>query len=61
MSEALFTRLINLIVTQNGNGHKQLEAKVKNGELSESDAAIIKLRAAATILNNKLDELSAKA
>ena len=60
MSEALFTRLINLIVTQNGKGHKQLEAKVKNGELSKSDASIIKLRAAATILNNKLDEIAAK-
>jgi len=60
MHEDLFTKLINMIVSQNGTGHKKLDEKVSNGEISKSEAAIIKLRAAATILSNKLDDISAK-
>ena len=48
---------VNKIVTENGEGHKELREKVESGEISEEVAAIIKLKANLRILSIKVTNL----
>lgn len=54
----LLTRLVNLLVTKNGEGHKELESLLEDGEISEKDAELIKLRANTLLLSYRLDEVN---
>ena len=50
--------LITEIVNNNGKGHKKLQEKVEEGEVSKELAAFIKLKATLRILKNKISALN---
>lgn len=51
----LFARLVELLVSENGIGHKKLEILVKEGKISEEEAELIKLSANTQLLVDQLD------
>jgi hypothetical protein len=53
--------LVNKIVIENGEGHKELREKVEAGEITKEIAAIIKLKANLKILSSKLSALISEA
>lgn len=50
-----FQQLIALLVTKNGNGQKELARCVKNGDLSEEEAAVVEFYVCMQKLDKKLD------
>ena len=60
MASNLFLRLIQKIVTEDGAGHRELEKRVVNGEITKEEQALIILRANGIILNNKVRNLIEK-
>jgi len=56
----LWRKLINKIVTSNGEGHALLQKHINEGLVSEEEGSIIKLRASAILLEQRLSMLAEK-